>query len=537
MPNVVGTLTVDLVANTASFSGDLSKASKSAEDFGKSAVGAGQQVDYSMREARGGVALLSEELGVHIPRHLQTLIAQIPAVGVAFGEMLPLIGVIAAIAVIEKLISKNEEAKEKLAQGWDKFGAETITVFDDLDDKLLRVGITADELAGRHLEALRKELTLIDHASLSELAQEFGKLTKSADAMFAELKSHWYEFRTGSEGAQNDLDSLKNHYDLFIAEGNKAGAHQLLAGALDKAKKDLADFHDAQGKVLFSNDKLLASLETQVRILNDQVTAEEKIAALNTGEKANKSTEFAQQEAGRQDAIYNEQQKGLETRRKAEERYEKEQTKLHEKAAKEDERIAEEEAKATEAIAAGEMKVQEGLAREGLKDSDAMAKLSAASEIEAAHHRVAMRQATAQEAADVETKAARAMTQTEVTALDQEIASLNRHDAEYLVKLKQFEDKKAQVIRQGENEIKKIVDKAEEEKLKRVTEAEGKIAGAIASTTARSIVEGHNMAQAFEQLGKQMEAAALDNLLQMAMTADRQKLIRRKLPRWMRTRP
>lgn len=67
MPNVVGTLTVDLVANTASFSGDLSKASKSAEDFGKSAVGAGQQVDYSMREARGGVALLSEELGVHIP--------------------------------------------------------------------------------------------------------------------------------------------------------------------------------------------------------------------------------------------------------------------------------------------------------------------------------------------------------------------------------------------------------------------------------------------------------------------------------------
>jgi hypothetical protein len=174
------------------------------------------------------------------------------------------------------------------------------------------------------------------------------------------------------------------------------------------------------------------------------------------------------------------------------------------------------------------MKVQTGLAREGLKNSEGMAKLTAASEIEAAHHRVAMRQATAQEAAQVEVKAAQTMTKTETAALDQEIAALDKHDAEYLVKLKQFEDKKAQVIRQGALEATKITDKAEEEKLKRVTDAEGKVSAAFAHTTAQSIVQGHSMAQAFAQLGKSMEAAALDNLLQMETIAGREKLIKAK---------
>jgi hypothetical protein len=525
---VIGTLTVDLVANTASFSGDMGKAAASAEDFGKKASAAGQQVEYSMSEAKGGMMLMSEELGVHIPRHLQTLIAEIPAVGAAFGSMLPLVGVIAAIAIIEKLVAKNQEAKEKLAQGWDKFGAETLTVFDDLDDQMLKVGKTADELAGRHLAALAKELELIDHASLRELAQEFGKLEKSAHGLMLEMKSSWYEILSGSQGADNALSQFTNRYDIFLAKKDTKGAFDLLVGTLDAAQKHLAEMERLEKLGYVASQKNWQSQRLFVDILKDQLKVTQDIADVTEGKKANVKTGEAQAEAGRQDAVYNEQQKGLENRRRAEERYSKEQTKLHEKAAKDEERIAEEQAKATEAIAAGEMKVQEGLARESLKDSEAMAKLTAASEIEAAHHRVAMRQATAQEAAAVEVKAAQTMTKTETAALDQEIASLDKHDAEYLVKLKQFEDKKAQVIRQGALEATKITDKAEEEKLKRITDAEGKVSAVFAHTTAQSIVQGHSMAQAFTQLGKQMEAAALDNLLQMETIAGRQKLIKAK---------
>jgi hypothetical protein len=526
---VIGTLTVNLEANTAAFSGDLGKAAASAEDFGKKASTAGQQVDYSMREAKGGMMLMSEELGVHIPRHLQTLIAGIPAVGAAFAEMLPLIGVIAAIAIIVKLIEKNEEAKEKLAQGWDKFGTEALTVFGDLDDKMLKVGQTADELAGDHLGALAKALELIDHASLKELAAEFGRLEKAGHTLMVELKSSWYEIASGSQGAENALTRFTGEYDLLLAKGDKKGAFDLLVGTLGSAKKALADYADGAAKVgNINNDKYIKSQQLLVSILEDQVKASKKVDDITSGEKANKKTEEAQAEQGRQAKIYDEQQKGLEQRRKAEERYTKEKTKLAAAGAKETERIAEEEAKATEAIAADAMKVQQGLAREGLKNSEETAKLKAAAEMEAAHHRVAMLRATAIEAADLEANAAKAMTQTEVTALNQEIANLDKHDAEYLVKLKKFEDAKAQVILKGDLEVTKITNKAEEEKRKMVEESEGKVANAIARTAAQSIVSGGNMAKAFQQLGKQMAAAALENLMLLETIEGKKKLMQAK---------
>jgi len=525
---VVGTLQVDLIANTATFSGDLGRASKDVEDFGKSASAAGKEVNYSMREAKGGMMLMSEELGVHIPRHLQTLIAEIPAVGAAFGAMLPIIGVVAAIAIIEKLIAKNEEAKEKLAQGWDKFGLEALTVFDDLDDKMLKVGKTADELAGRHLAALQKELELIDHASLRELAQEFGKLEKAGHGLMLEMKTSWYEIVSGSQGADNALTQFTNKYDIFLAKKDQKGAHDFLVGTLDAANKALAEQLDGEAKLGMHNEKKLEAQRLFIDLLEIQLKDTQKIADITAGEKTNVKTGEAQAEQGRQAKVYDEQQKGLEQRRRAEERYAKEQTKLHEKAAKDDERIAEEQAKATEGIAAGAMKVQEGLAQEALRNSEGMSKLAAAIEIEAAHHKVAMLRATAQEAADLEANAIKTMTKTDVAALNQEIANLDRHDTEYLVKLKKFEDAKAQIIRKGDLEVTKITNKAEEEKLKGVEYAEGKMAAVIARTAAQSIISGQNMAQAFAQLGKSMAAAALENLMLMETIEGKKKLIQAK---------
>jgi hypothetical protein len=54
------------------------------------------------------------------------------------------------------------------------------------------------------------------------------------------------------------------------------------------------------------------------------------------------------------------------------------------------------------------------------------------------------------------------------------------------------------------------------------------MANAIAKTTARSIIEGQNMVQAFEQLGKSMAASALDNLILMETIEGRKKLLHAK---------
>ena len=64
-------------------------------------------MDYSFREARGSIALVTSELGVHLPRELTMLLAHIPAIGAAFEVMLPLAGVFAALGVIGELMLKN----------------------------------------------------------------------------------------------------------------------------------------------------------------------------------------------------------------------------------------------------------------------------------------------------------------------------------------------------------------------------------------------------------------------------------------------
>ena len=111
---VVGTLTVDLIANTATFTADLGKAGNSLDEFGKAGKRAGQDLDFSMREAQGGLALAGEELGIHIPRHLRALIAEIPGIGIAFSTLLPIIGAVFAVKMIAEWVEAHEKAAREL---------------------------------------------------------------------------------------------------------------------------------------------------------------------------------------------------------------------------------------------------------------------------------------------------------------------------------------------------------------------------------------------------------------------------------------
>ncbi len=102
----LGRLNVVVTAGTADFKRELATASTSVKEFGSVHSG-------TMREGVGAVRLLTHELGVPLPRELARLIAHIPAVGAAFTAMLPVIGVVAAISVISKLIEKHEELISK----------------------------------------------------------------------------------------------------------------------------------------------------------------------------------------------------------------------------------------------------------------------------------------------------------------------------------------------------------------------------------------------------------------------------------------
>jgi hypothetical protein len=295
-----------------------------AKELGEITTLAGTQARESMYEARGEAELLGEMVGVHLPRHVRSFISELPGVGVALSaafQATAVLFIIEALAkVVEKIIQWREEAyKLQLAQ--EEFGTTVANSFNALDAKLLQAGIRADELRGDHLDALKKELELIDHQSLHELEQQFNILAKAADALFKQLETSFYTFESGSKGAEHALTDFKAKYDLLIATGQDKEASDLLAGTKKSAEEVLTlmqRFQNIKGSPNDSleetnrknaealqiinqlkergagyDDKAIKAQEALVTVLSAQANAEKEIAAISDQEKANKQTEEA----------------------------------------------------------------------------------------------------------------------------------------------------------------------------------------------------------------------------------------------------
>jgi colicin import membrane protein len=245
----VGALIVKLQAETAQFREDMGKVKSDLDNLKPAADGAGEGIKTSMEKARGGLMIVEESTGVRLPRALTRLIAGIPGVGAAFSTMLPLLGVMAAIVIIDKLIEKHkaaEEAMHKVAEAAADASIKGVIGFTNLGDKLIEAQNKADELAGDHLGALRGQLELLDHASLKDLIQSLQEVTTEADktfeAMFNNAKS-WYDIF----GQQTTLISgAKSAWDGYAATQKQFYADQLAAEAKVKAATNPAEKIAAQ---------------------------------------------------------------------------------------------------------------------------------------------------------------------------------------------------------------------------------------------------------------------------------------------------
>jgi hypothetical protein len=292
----VGALIIKLQAETAQFREDMGKVKSDLKDLGGSAGQAGDAMDYSMLKARGALMIVESEAGVHLPRALNTLIATIPGVGAAFEAMLPLIGIVAAVALIDKLIERQKDLAEKahkLAVSQVEFGTTAQEAFNKISAKMLEVGIKADELRGDHLAALKKQLVLIDHQSMQELAQEFDSLAAAADKTLSNISEHWYESKIGVVGVRDALDTFKAQYTQLLELHKDKEAGDLLAGTLASAIKAKELMEASQGghgstqSDLDAQNALIGLLTTEVSLRRQsaQLTAAEKKEATNSAIK------------------------------------------------------------------------------------------------------------------------------------------------------------------------------------------------------------------------------------------------------------
>ena len=292
---------------------------------------------YSVRDARGEASLLGEMFGIHLPRHVQTFIAEIPAVGTALNAAFAATAILFLVEAlakgVEKIVEWSQES-QKLAEAQAAFTLAAQNSFNSLDDKLLESGIRIDELRGNHLAALQKELELIDHQKLNNLVTEFDTLSKAADAVFAQLTADWYSLEIDSKGAAAALHGFKAQYDSLLAQGKDKEASDLLAGTLQSAKDYLTTLQQAKKaqeelkatdrnpyqfantwegpgqKELDSQKQLIAALEAQL-VAQQKLNAEAKNQDfLKTNEEDTKITKDKNAQLAAQFKIYADITKG-----------------------------------------------------------------------------------------------------------------------------------------------------------------------------------------------------------------------------------
>jgi hypothetical protein len=112
----IGAISVSLRAGgVASFSSDIDKAFAKAKDSAKDFKSAMQR---EVKESNASLALLGEELGVRLPRHLRGFVSQLPGVSKAMSAAF---AGVAVIAIAEVLVKAAEKAYE-LAKAFDISG-------------------------------------------------------------------------------------------------------------------------------------------------------------------------------------------------------------------------------------------------------------------------------------------------------------------------------------------------------------------------------------------------------------------------------
>jgi hypothetical protein len=401
----VWVLSVDLQTKTATFQSGMADAAKAARgsfnDIKSGASEMGRATSTNMGEARHGVMLLGEEFGIHLPRALTTFIASLGPVGAAMEAAFPFLALITLATLFIEHLSKMKEKGEQLTEAQAHFGIVAANVLNELDDRLLQAGIHADELAGNHLAALEKQLTLIDHQTLTDLRHAFDELAKGADGTFAHLKKSWYEFGVGSDGAKASLERFQRQYDDLLAHRKGDEANKLLDDTIQREQRILDLAKQAQPLKLSGNsntdtdayNKLIAarvelqkmgadwskidlqSQESLVGSLQTQVDYVKERNELNTQEKKNDRTADAQRAQQEAEATERAWESAIDKRASAEQRFYAEQKKRREESTKS---AVQEAAKEAEL----QMKAAEAVNKLGLEEARANDQRTLASYLE-----------------------------------------------------------------------------------------------------------------------------------------------------------
>lgn len=231
-----------------------------------------ERMTSSMAEARGEVALLGEEFGIHLPRHIRSFIAELPGVGEAMSAAF---SATAVIFIAQALV----QATDKLSN----FLGETLVFTDGMKESNAEIAHS-----NQALESLNKQR----EAAVAKLEQLKGVTQDEEAAQIAATRATVAQARA-------ELEQLKVHV------ANK--------GLWEQTKDTAKDY----AGVLLS--QLIPGYARLTSAVQDQIKVKDKEAEVNLiaaqAAKAEAAEREAQAEEQRQKAINNQLQE-LENQKK-----------------------------------------------------------------------------------------------------------------------------------------------------------------------------------------------------------------------------
>jgi hypothetical protein len=279
MPASAGQLVISIAANSAAFKSEATKVEAIAKGMNKSITDSLSKVTgvpssvtesiakmrHESTEAKGAIALLGDETGVKLPRHLRSFVSSIPGVAPALSAAFSGIAVVGLGLVIfetgKKLVEffkKAEEAPKKLEEGFNKLTLSARTSNDELRKSNDHIQDQINKLEHKPKNALADAL---DDARINadHLANS---LQTDYDKVKALLKENEIGFFSGLATGQDSTADVQGNINNFLAlraeaafklstathDNDKSGIEeatkeldQLKKNAVAYAKKEIGD--------------------------------------------------------------------------------------------------------------------------------------------------------------------------------------------------------------------------------------------------------------------------------------------------------
>ena len=536
MAQPVWNLTVDLTTKTATFQSGMSDAAKSARDAFKDIKGgademadgvasASARTEYSMTEARHGVMMLGEEFGVHLPRGITTFIASLGPVGAAMEMAFPFLAIILGATLLIEHLVKVGEAAEKAAEAGHKLDDDMTLGVNHAKEALIDAAIEARKLAGEpawDLIAEKLKLQDVDRGieNLHRLDKALDDLEKAHGAT-----SNWNPFNwlDHSDDLAAKIKSLKEDMQ-GKSETDQAG---ILAGRLASQSKILeqmkgqSDVSAAQLKNEQAYVEWLRQATTEIQTQADAAKLQEK----NKGTKDQQDKiKKAEEEQTR---LYETQQRGLEQRRKAEEEYAKKNTEIAKKALDDKLKLEDEEMKATESVTKTfvdeqkeKARIGEELGKEEAEHTKKMAALELQAEETQTKDMVKLHKTRSQQVLAEQISGENSAYAVQMRGYETELGSLDKNGKDYEVHLRQLQDREQELTKEHQNKLTAITEQAEEERNKRLLDADHRFADDMSSNLTRALMGQETWAKMSLQLGKQVAAGLMENAFKSVMAND-----------------